>query len=80
MNAELAAESEIRPLATLAPNEGPWAEDECAGDDDCTPDDGEPAGSHDLSDDADALASAGHGMDEDYYLDASYEDRTDCGE
>lgn len=28
--------------------------------------DGEPMGSHDLSDDADALASAGFGMDEDY--------------
>jgi hypothetical protein len=28
--------------------------------------DGEPAGSHDLSDDADALASAGFGTDEDY--------------
>jgi hypothetical protein len=46
--------------------------------------DGEPMGSHDLSDDADALASAGFGTDEDYggeredsYLDASYEDRTE---
>lgn len=28
--------------------------------------DGEPEGSHDLSDDADALASAGWGTDEDY--------------
>ena len=28
--------------------------------------DGEPIGSHDLSDDAEALASAGFGMDEDY--------------
>lgn len=28
--------------------------------------DGEPFGSHDLSDDADALASAGFGTDEDY--------------
>jgi hypothetical protein len=28
--------------------------------------DGEPMGSHDLSDDAEALASAGHGTDEDY--------------
>jgi hypothetical protein len=28
--------------------------------------DGEPMGSHDLSDDADALASAGWGTDEDY--------------
>lgn len=28
--------------------------------------DGEPAGSHDLSDDADALTSAGFGTDEDY--------------
>jgi hypothetical protein len=28
--------------------------------------DGEPRGSHDLSDDAEALASAGHGTDEDY--------------
>ncbi len=28
--------------------------------------DGEPLGSHDLSDDADALASAGWGTDEDY--------------
>lgn len=28
--------------------------------------DGEPMGSYDLSDDADALASAGFGMDEDY--------------
>lgn len=28
--------------------------------------DGEPEGSHDLSDDADALASAGYGTDEDY--------------
>lgn len=30
------------------------------------PDDGEPEGSHDLSDDADALSSAGWGTDEDY--------------
>ena len=29
-------------------------------------DDGEPRGSHDLSDDAEALASAGWGTDEDY--------------
>ena len=29
-------------------------------------DDGEPEGSHDLSDDGDALASAGFGTDEDY--------------
>ena len=29
-------------------------------------DDGEPHGSHDLSDDAEALASAGWGTDEDY--------------
>lgn len=29
-------------------------------------DDGEPEGSHDLSDDADVLASAGWGTDEDY--------------
>lgn len=29
-------------------------------------DDGEPAGSYDLSDDAEALASAGFGTDEDY--------------
>jgi hypothetical protein len=29
-------------------------------------DDGEPQGSYDLSDDADALASAGFGTDEDY--------------
>ena len=28
--------------------------------------DGEPQGSHDMSDDAEALASAGHGTDEDY--------------
>jgi hypothetical protein len=44
--------------------------------------DGEPMGSHDMSDDADALASAGFGMDEDYnhfdsiedqWLDGSYE-------
>jgi hypothetical protein len=34
-------------------------------DDQCD-DDGEPQGSHDMSDDAEALASAGHGMDEDY--------------
>ena len=32
----------------------------------CECDDGEPRGSHDLSDDGDALASAGHGTDEDY--------------
>lgn len=31
--------------------------------------DDEPCGSHDLSDDADALASAGFGMDEDYHHD-----------
>lgn len=31
--------------------------------------DGEPMGSHDLSDDADALASAGWGTDEDYGFD-----------
>lgn len=51
-------------------------------------DNGEPQGSHDLSDDADALASAGHGMDEDYchntvednYLEMAYEDRTDLGD
>lgn len=30
------------------------------------PQDNEPQGSHDMSDDAEALASAGHGMDEDY--------------
>lgn len=30
------------------------------------PEDGEPSGSYDSSDDADALASAGHGSDEDY--------------
>ena len=34
-------------------------------DDQCD-DDGEPKGSHDMSDDAEALASAGHGTDEDY--------------
>ena len=30
------------------------------------PQDDEPQGSHDMSDDAKALASAGYGMDEDY--------------
>lgn len=34
--------------------------------DDDVYDDGEPKGSHDMSDDAEALASAGHGTDEDY--------------
>lgn len=50
-------------------------------------DDGEPAGSHDLSDDAEALASAGYGTDEDYgyygedsHLDSYYEDRFDIGD
>lgn len=49
-------------------------------------DDGEPAGSYDLSDDAEALASAGYGTDEDYgyygedsHLDSYYEDRFDIG-
>jgi hypothetical protein len=49
-------------------------------------DDGEPGGSHDLSDDAEALASAGYGTDEDYgyygedsHLDSYYEDRFDIG-
>jgi hypothetical protein len=35
-------------------------------DDEPQADDDEPHGSHDLSDDADALASAGFGTDEDY--------------
>ena len=54
--------------------------------DDEQDDDGEPHGSHDLSDDADALASAGFGTDEDYgcyggedsYLDSYYESQTEC--
>lgn len=39
------------------------ANEECA---DCFDEDGEPHGSYDLSDDGDALASAGMGTDEDY--------------
>ena len=55
--------------------------------DDEQDDDGEPCGSHDLSDDAEALASAGYGTDEDYggslggedsFLDGYYESQTEC--
>lgn len=56
-------------------------------DDDQTPaEDGEPR-CHDMSDDAEALASAGYGTDEDYggslggedsYLDSYYESQTEC--
>ena len=48
----------------------------------------EPYESYDLSDDAEALASAGHGTDEDYehnyiedqYLDSGWEDRFELSE
>lgn len=40
-------------------------------------DDGEPEGSYNLQDDADALASAGFGMDEDY---GGYCDTNDWGD
>lgn len=46
----------------------PYSDDErdYYDEDDDFDDDDEPHGSFDMSDDADALASAGHGMDEDY--------------
>jgi hypothetical protein len=52
----------------------------------CEGDDGEPMGSFDSSDDAEALASAGYGTDEDYgcfggedsFLDGYYESQTEC--
>lgn len=44
----------------------PWSESWAAQGDEEMSDDGEPSGSYDLSDDADALASAGWGTDEDY--------------
>jgi hypothetical protein len=48
--------------------------------------DGEPQGSFDCSDEAEALASAGYGTDEDYgcyggedsFLDGYYESQTEC--
>ena len=55
-------------------------------DDQMTGEDGGPLGSFDSSDDAEALASAGYGTDEDYgcyggedsFLDSYYESQTEC--
>lgn len=57
-----------------------YQDEELYEDENSQEEDGEPAGSYDLTDDGDALASAGHGMDEDYYLDSSFEERYDYGE
>lgn len=55
--------------------------------DEAQDEDGEPCGSFDGSDDAEALASAGFGTDEDYgcfnggedsFLDSYYESQTEC--
>lgn len=69
-------------------NDGCWGGDdvsECEHDEPDAEDDGEPR-CNDLSDDAEALASAGFGTDEDYgcyggedsFLDGYYESQTEC--
>ena len=84
----LNAEDPMHRLAQIDARE--LGDDTSEFDGDQTPcEDGEPMGSNDLSDDADALASAGHGTDEDYgggthvedqYLDSYWESQTDIGD
>jgi hypothetical protein len=73
-NTELDPQDETSALAHMTHEESEGYENsrECY--------DNEPMGYHDLSDDAQALASAGHGMDEDYHLDSCYESTCDAGE
>jgi len=54
--------------------------DEYHSNDDDQRDDSEPMGSHDMSDDAEALASAGHGTDEDYGYYGGNEDNEEVKE
>ena len=54
--------------------------DEYHSDDNDRSDDSEPMGSHDMSDDAEALASAGHGTDEDYGYYGGNEDNEEVKE
>lgn len=73
-NSQLNPQDETSALAHVTHEESAEYENstECNGD--------EPIGSHDLYDDAQALASAGHGTNEDYHLDSYYESTWDMGE